>query len=130
MDDVMIEYGNTIKSPQSSLLLMHLGGQTSRIGETDTAAGNCDVEYIVGIQSQWEDAADDDIHVGWAHDFWTALSPYSTGGTYVNFLSDDTDAERMLQAWGAETYDRLVEVKAKYDPGNMFRSNQSIAQTA
>ena len=126
MDDVMIEYDNTIQSPHSAMLLMHLGGETNRVGETDTAAGNRDADYIIGIQSQWEDAADDKTHVVWAPDFWTALRPYSTGGTYVNFLTDDTDEERMRQAWGVKTYDQLVEVKTKYDPGNMFRSNQNI----
>ena len=130
MDDVMIEYGNAIKSPHSAMLMMHLGGQTSRVGETDTAAGNRDAEYIVAIQSQWEDAAEDDSQVAWARDFWTALRPYATGGTYVNFLTEDAEEDRVHEAYRSAIYDRLVEVKTKYDPDNMFHSNQNIAPKA
>ena len=126
MEDIMIEYGRTITSPHSAMLMFQLGGQTNRVGETDTAAGNRDAEYVVAIQSQWEDEAEDDTQISWARNFWTALRPYGTGGTYVNFLTEEAEDERIRQAYGSETYKRLVEVKTKYDPGNLFQSNRTF----
>ena len=130
MDDMMIEYGKTIRSSHSAMLMMHLGGQTNRVGESDTAAGNRDAQYIVAIQSQWEDAAEDDSQIAWARDFWTALRPFGTGGTYVNFPTEDAGKDRVHEAYRPASYDRLVEVKTNYDPDNMFRSNQNIAPKA
>ncbi len=127
MDEIFIKYGDAIKSPHSAMLMMHLGGQTNRIGETDTAAGNRDAEFIINIQSQWEDDTEDDIQISWCRDFWSALRPFGTGGTYVNFLTEDEDVDRVQEAYRSNIYSRLVEVKTKYDPGNMFRSNQNIA---
>ncbi len=130
MDDVLIEHASRFQSPHSSLLLMHLGGETNRIGETDTAAGNRDAEYVLNIQGAWEDPADDDRNVAWARDFWQAARPYSTGGTYINFLTEDAEEDRVREAFLSESYDRLVKVKTKYDPDNMFRSNQNIRPKA
>jgi hypothetical protein len=124
--DVLIEHAGAMRSPHSTILLMHLGGQIRRIGDTETAAGNRDAEYILNIQGAWEAAADDDANVAWARDFWQAARPYSTGGTYVNFLTEDADRDRVRQAYGAATYDRLVDAKTSYDPDNMFRANHNI----
>jgi FAD/FMN-containing dehydrogenase len=54
------------------------------------------------------------------------MQPFSSGGTYVNFLTEDADEERLRAAYGPQLYARLARVKAKYDPGNLFRSNQNI----
>ena len=78
------------------------------------------------MQGAWEAPAEDDIHIAWARDFWSAMRPFSSGGTYVNFLTEDADRERVRAAYGPELYDRLARVKAKYDPDNLFRANQNI----
>ena len=121
MDEILIEYGNKISSPHSAMLLMHLGGQINRIGESDTAAGNRDAEFVVAIQSQWEDAHEDEQQIGWCRDFWSALRPFGTGGTYVNFLTEDADDNRVKEAYRAEIFDRLADVKTKYDPHNFIQ---------
>jgi len=66
----------------------------------------------------------------WTHDFWTAVRPYSTGGVYVNFLSQDDGQGRVRAAYGEDKFERLVQLKDKYDPGNIFRVNQNIQPSA
>ena len=62
-------------------------------------------------------------------DFWTAMQPFSTGGVYVNFLSEDEGEDRVKAAYGAANYERLVALKNKYDPTNFFRLNANIQPT-
>jgi len=66
----------------------------------------------------------------WTHNFWTAVRPYSTGGVYVNFLSQDDGQGRVRAAYGEDKFERLVQLKDKYDPGNIFRVNQNIQPSA
>ena len=91
-----------------------------------TAVGNRTAEYVLNLQGAWEAAGEDAIHIGWARDFWSAMRPFSSGGTYVNFLTEDADDERRRAAYGPELYAKLARIKAKYDPENLFRSNQNI----
>ena len=64
-------------------------------------------------------------HVRWAREFWSALEPFAPGGVYVNFLGDEGD-ERVKAAYGPDKYARLVALKNRYDPTNLFRLNQNI----
>jgi FAD/FMN-containing dehydrogenase len=105
---------------------MHLGGTAARFPAAETAVGSRTAEYVLNMQGAWEAPAEDDIHIAWARDFWSAMRPFSSGGTYVNFLTQDADEERVRAAYGPELYGRLARVKAKYDPDNLFRSNQNI----
>jgi len=74
------------------------------------------------------DASEAEICTRWAREFWDAMQPWSTGGVYVNYLGREVDegAERIKAAYGAEKYARLVALKNKYDPANLFRLNQNI----
>jgi FAD/FMN-containing dehydrogenase len=81
---------------------------------------------VFNVQAAWEDPDENDVHIAWARDFWRAMQPFSSGGTYVNFLTRDEGDDRVRAAYGPAIYDRLIEVKTKYDPGNLFRSNQNI----
>lgn len=105
---------------------MHLGGAAARRAASETAVGSRTAAYVLNMQGAWEDAAEDAVHIAWARDFWSAMRPFSSGGTYVNFLTEDADDERVRAAYGLGLYDRLVQIKAKYDPDNLFRSNQNI----
>jgi Berberine and berberine like len=64
--------------------------------------------------------------IAWVRDFWSAMRPFSSRGTYVNFLTEDAEEERVRAAYGSEIYTRLARIKARYDPDNLFRSNQNI----
>jgi FAD/FMN-containing dehydrogenase len=124
-DETIIAHATAITSPHSAVLCMHLGA-AARFPAAATAVGSRTAEYVLNMQGAWEASAEDDIHIAWARDFWSAMRPYSSGGTYVNFLTQDADEERLRAAYGGELYDRLARVKAKYDPDNLFRSNQNI----
>ncbi|MGZ9083019.1 MAG: BBE domain-containing protein [Rhodoplanes sp.] len=66
------------------------------------------------------------MHIAWARNYWSDMRPFSTGGTYVNFLTEDEPVERVRAAYGDAIYGRLAQVKAAYDPDNLFRLNQNI----
>ena len=92
-----------------------------------TAYTHRDAEFVLNVHTRWEDPARDDECVGWAREFFDASAPHATGGVYVNFMSED-EGDRVEAAYGVN-YDRLVELKNKYDPGNLFRLNQNIQPT-
>jgi FAD/FMN-containing dehydrogenase len=81
----------------------------------------------VNIQSRWQGAEDDERHIEWTRDLFRAVSPHSTGGVYVNFISGDEGDERVRAAYDDEMYERLAAVKAEWDPENVFHLNQNIA---
>jgi hypothetical protein len=78
----------------------------------------------MNVHGRWEDPADDAAVVGWSRELFDSLTPHATGNVYVNFMPDD-EADRIRGAYGSN-YDRLVELKRKWDPANMFRLNQNI----
>lgn len=67
--------------------------------------------------------------IAWTRRLWSAMQPYSCGGGYINFLSEDDDETRVKAALGDTDYDRLVSVKNQYDPTNLFRMNQNVKPT-
>ncbi|HSA79794.1 MAG TPA: BBE domain-containing protein, partial [Geminicoccaceae bacterium] len=125
-DAAIIEHAQAISSPHSAMLVMHLGGAAARVPEDATAVGSRQAEFVFNVQGSWEDPVEDARHIAWVRDFWSAVRPFSSGGTYVNFLTEDADQERVRAAYGPRLYDRLARIKAKYDPDNLFRANQNI----
>jgi hypothetical protein len=106
--------------------MFHLGGAVSRVPEADTAFGNRQASHAITLDGVWragEDYADRDI--AWTRGFFAALDRYREG-VYVNFLGADEAPDRVRDAYGAAVYDRLVDVKTKYDPANVFHHNQNI----
>jgi FAD/FMN-containing dehydrogenase len=124
--DVTLDHSAHFSSPMSAVLVMHLGGAARRVPSSATAVTHRDAEYIYVIQASWESVADSDQHINWAREFYDAVKPYSSGGTYVNFLNADDGEDRTRQAYDSQTYERLVEVKNRYDPQNNFRLNKNI----
>ena len=125
-DDIIVARAAAIASPHSAVLCMHLGGAAARRTAEETAVGNRTAEYVLNMQAAWEDPGEDPGHIAWARDFWSAMRPFSSGGTYVNFLTEDADEERVRAAYGAELHARLARIKGRYDPDNLFRANQNI----
>jgi FAD/FMN-containing dehydrogenase len=80
--------------------------------------------FVMNFHGRWEDPADDERCIRWARDFFNASAPFASGGVYVNFLTAD-EGVRVRTAYGPN-YDRLAQVKHKYDPDNLFRMNQNI----
>ena len=84
---------------------------------------------LLNITASWERAEDDARNIEWARAAWRDLRAFSTGGTYVNFLTEEEGDQRIQAAYG-KNYERLVESKTKWDPGNLFRTNKNISPRA
>ena len=126
--DVVVEYASKLPSPQCEIFFAALGGAVGRVASDATAYSHRDANYVLNVHGRWDDAADDKKCISWARDFFRASEPYATGGVYINFMTAD-ETERVTAAFGAG-YDRLAEVKRKYDPDNLFRMNQNISPQA
>jgi FAD/FMN-containing dehydrogenase len=122
--DVMVEHGRRIVSPISSVALFQMGGAVARVGESETAFNGRDAAFTFNINGNSLSAEGFEAEREWARAFWSALQPYHTG-VYVNFLMNE-GRERIRQAYGAGTYERLRALKRTYDPTNVFRLNQNI----
>jgi hypothetical protein len=108
------------------VLMDHAANALARFGETDTPAGNRDAAYVLNVAASWEDPTHTDEQIAWSRGCWSDMQQFSTGGVNVNFLTGEEGDERVRAAYGAANYKRLVELKNKYDPQNMFRLNQNI----
>jgi FAD/FMN-containing dehydrogenase len=123
-DDLLAEYrarAATITSPHSAVILFQLGGALNELPADHSPMGNRETQFVLNIAGAWDAAADDATHVGWARESWEALRRYSTGGVYVNFLTDDEGADRVAAAYGTATFEKLAALKRRYDPTNLFR---------
>ena len=109
-------------------MLFHLGGQIARLPGQHSAAGGRDVAHAVVINAAWAYGGPSHPDTGWYRDTFRALRPHATGGVYVNFVDDEGQA-RVRAAYGLR-YQRLARIKARYDPANIFRSNQNIPPLA
>jgi FAD/FMN-containing dehydrogenase len=118
--------GKRIASPHSAILLFPLRGALNDKPEDYSAVGNRKAGAVVNIAGSWDDPANDESNIGWARDAWSDMREFSTGGTYINFLTEEEGDDRIHDAYG-ENYARLVEIKSKYDPDNFFRINKNIA---
>jgi FAD/FMN-containing dehydrogenase len=125
--DTYVEHASEISrvSPWTQTIIFRHGGAVSRIPEDANAASHRDDAYIAHPIACWEDPADSDRYIAWIRGFSEAMRPYTTGGVYLNF-EPDAGEERVRAGYGAEKYAKLVALKDKWDPGNLFRVNQNI----
>jgi hypothetical protein len=121
----MLEHSSRIVSPHSAILVFPLGGAVNRLPSDHSAVGNRDAGYVFNVAASWEKPADDGANVEWARAAWRDLRRFSTGGTYVNFLTEEEGDERVRAAYGPN-YQRLARTKAAWDPENLFRVNKNI----
>ncbi len=121
----VIEHAGKIRSPHSAVVLFQIEGALNRLKDDHSPVANRDARYVLNIAGAWERADEDDANVEWARAAWDDLKAFSTGGTYVNFLTQDEGPERIAAALG-KGLRRLAEVKAKWDPANVFRTNRNI----
>jgi FAD/FMN-containing dehydrogenase len=105
------------------LILFQHGGAVRRVDDDATAFSHRDATFMLHPIACWRDPADDDRHLAWVNAVTEAIQPFGTGGVYLNFMADE---DRVPAGYGAGKYERLVELKRKYDPDNVFRFNQNI----
>ena len=126
MVDVALEYALARPTDDTKFAMAHMGGAMSRVPADATAYPHRNTEFLVNVQVRWEDESRDEECINWAAASYDALVEYSTEGTYMNFISEDTGQERFAYR---DNYDRLVEVKTAYDLENLFRLNQNVTPT-
>jgi FAD/FMN-containing dehydrogenase len=104
-----------------------MGGAGSRVPANATALGGREAPFMLSIDSAWTDPADGERTIAWTRDFWEEMRQDGKGSIYLNFVGSGDDTEATLRAsYGDANYERLVAIKSKYDPTNMFRLNQNI----
>ncbi|MEZ5330871.1 MAG: FAD-binding oxidoreductase [Thermoanaerobaculia bacterium] len=124
--DTAVEHAARIVSPHAAILLFQLEGALNRLPEDHSAAGNRGTRWVLNVAGSWERSEDDEANIAWARACWEDMRRFSTGGVYVNFLTEDEGEDRTAQAYGAN-HARLAELKAKWDPDNVFRHNKNVA---
>jgi FAD/FMN-containing dehydrogenase len=120
-----IKHAAKIQSPHSSMILFPIGGALNLLDAAHSPAGHRTARYVLNIAASWEQADNDNANIEWAREAWNDLKRFSTGGTYINFLTQDEGPERIEAALGP-ALQRLAEVKARWDPENIFRTNRNI----
>jgi FAD/FMN-containing dehydrogenase len=125
--DVVAGHAQRIVSPHSAILLFQVGGALNELPPGHSPAGNRDARYVLNITGSWERQDDDDANMRWARDTFDAMAPHATGGTYVNFLTEDEGAERIAAAYGAANLARLAALKRRFDPDNLLRHTKRVS---
>jgi FAD/FMN-containing dehydrogenase len=120
----LVDFAGRLPTAECEIFIANLGGAMARVAADATAFAGRDAEFVMNVHTRWQEAGDDARCIGWAREFYDATRPYASGTAYVNFLSEE-DGERLPTTYGGN-FARLAQVKAKYDPGNLFRVNQNI----
>jgi FAD binding domain/Berberine and berberine like len=123
-----VEHGSKIPTLLSTMHLYPINGKAHQVARSATPWSYREAvwaEVIVGVDPE---PANRERIISWAKDYWQALHPYSAGGAYLNFIMDE--GEDRVRTSYRENYDRLVAIKNKYDPTNLFRVNQNIQPNA
>ena len=123
--DTLVDEVNKAASPRTQLILEPLGGALARVDEDSMALGNRRAAFAYHCLAMWESPTEADVHVAWAKDLSRAMGRFSVPGIYLNYTSDQEDPEQVRSTYGSK-YERLVALKDKYDPDNVFRLNPNI----
>jgi FAD/FMN-containing dehydrogenase len=125
--DVVIDFAARRPSPYTRISFQHMHGAAARVSATETAFFHRHDQWEVQMLSQWIDADDDEQNIQWAREMYAEMEPYLDHAVYVNMLGAD-ESDRVRTAYG-HNYERLVAIKAVYDPTNFFRSNQNVSSS-
>jgi FAD/FMN-containing dehydrogenase len=126
--DVVLSYAGSVPTPQTEIFLGLIGGQANALPTDATAYPHRNVLYAMNVHGRWTDPLDDARCIAWSREFFAAAAAYAAGSVYINFLTQD-EGSRIREAYGGN-YDRLVQVKKRYDPRNLFRFNHNIPPSA
>jgi FAD/FMN-containing dehydrogenase len=123
--DTFVDHASQIETSLSQAIMFRHGGAVSRVPDDAMAAGHRDAAYMMHPIAVWDDPADSDRHMSWCRSLCRAMRPHTTGGVYLNMTMDEGE-RRVRDGYGSEKYGRLVALKDKYDPNNLFHVNQNI----
>ena len=122
--NAIIEFAGKLPSPQCEIFVGLIAGAPNRISPHATAFTHRDARFVLNVHGRWIEANDDQRCIAWARAFFEASAPFASAGSYVNFMTAEEE-DRVVKAYGSN-YDRLVEIKRRYDPDNIFHLNQNI----
>jgi FAD/FMN-containing dehydrogenase len=120
----VIEFAGKLPSPHCEIFIGLIAGAPNRSASNAMAYGHRDAKFVLNVHGRWDEAKDDQKCIAWAREFFKASAPYASPGAYVNFMTAEED-DRVAAAYGSN-YERLVEIKRRYDPENVFHLNQNI----
>jgi len=124
--DTAVERFAGVPSAMTSMLLEHFHGAVTRVGVTESAVPHRDEGWNLLIPSVWTDPADSEANIAWSRETFAAMRPHFGSGRWLNYLGDDQAEDAIRAAYGPN-YERLREVKRRYDPDNVFHLNHNIA---
>jgi FAD/FMN-containing dehydrogenase len=113
-------------SPMTAALLEHFHGEVTRVPVDGTAVPHREPSHNLAITTVWTDPGATDDNVAWTKETFAAMEPFLAGGRYVNYFAEDDVGDDPVRAAYGPNYDRLVELKRKYDPQNLFHLNANI----
>jgi FAD/FMN-containing dehydrogenase len=119
-----LEHGPKVPALQCTMHIYPINGAANRVASDATAFAYRDAQFATVIAGMWENPADNEANIQWVRDYYDATAPHSEEGGYINFMSEDDQGR--IRANYRGNYDRLVDVKRKYDPDNLFHVNQNI----
>jgi FAD/FMN-containing dehydrogenase len=120
----IIEFAGKLPSLQCEIFIGLIAGAPNRVAANAMAYGHRDAKFVLNVHGRWDETKDDQKCIAWAREFFKASAPYASAGAYVNFMTAD-EGDRVAAAYGSN-YDRLLEIKRRYDPENVFHLNQNI----
>jgi hypothetical protein len=123
---VLVEQARQQPSILSTTDIWHIGGAVQRVGDDETAFHGRHVNFLINVEANWENPEEDAANLNWGRTTLAALRPFSDGSRYLNFAGFQEEGDAMMQDAFANKYQRLAELKAQYDPTNLFRLNQNI----
>jgi hypothetical protein len=121
----LVEHASKIRSPHSAVVLFQIEGALNRLDEAHSPVGNRDARYVLNVTGAWDAAGDDAANIDWTRQAWNDMKAFSTGGNYINFLTEDESPER-IEAALRTGLPRLADVKKRWDSENVFRTNRNI----
>jgi FAD/FMN-containing dehydrogenase len=123
---VLSDGATAMPSPQSLILLFEMKGEIRRARKDAMAFDHRDANFELSIIAHWTDPGENDANIRWAREVWSAAQPFVSPAVYANHMTADETQNRVRAAYGAEKYEKLAMLKAKYDPSNFFRLNHNI----
>jgi FAD/FMN-containing dehydrogenase len=124
--DLVCKTGAAFSSPLSAMLFIRVHGQATRVPVDETAFGARQAQWDFNVVGQWSDPAESQTHIAWTRAVWAQVEPLISGSAYINHIAGDDSPEKVRASYGPGLA-RLSEIKAKYDPTNLFRINANIA---
>ena len=134
LDDEVIEHlvahAEAAPSDHSTIDVWYQGGAMGRVGASETAFGGRSAPILLGVEANWEEPQDNEANIAWVRNCIADIRRFSDGGIYLNFPGFLEEGDKLLRDAYGKNYERLVALKNKYDPTNLFRMNQNIKPTA